>query len=119
MDPLNRTEMLAAGPLADLLAAAVAAEAEARELAPGSSVHFERARQLKALRAAIEAARLEAPICDSEQAGEIMSVSARQATHLAVSEKVEATQRVPGGPWEFSVRSCHAYAARHRGRKSA
>jgi hypothetical protein len=118
MEPLRDTEMLAAGPFAELLARKEADLEEIKELAPGSAAHVDKAREAKALREAIAQARAAAPTCDSKRAAAIMGVKERQAVNLAKKgeEKggVKARQPVPGGPWTFDVRSCTRYAERKR-----
>jgi hypothetical protein len=108
--------MLAGGPLAAALEAAERDLSEVIELAPDSAFRLERARNVKRLKDAIAAARIEAPKCSTEEAAEILGVSARQATKLAKAGKVKAEQGADGHRWTFDVRSCHAYA-QHSNRK--
>lgn len=119
MDPIRWTEMIVGGPLIEALAELKAELAELRELASGSHAHVVLARQEKRFEAALERARLESPTCGSDEAADILDVTPRQATKLAQAGVIQAEQRVPGGPWTFSVRSCHAYAARRSGRRAS
>ncbi len=112
MEDLRDTEMLTAGPIRKALDELRALRDEASEFAPGSAIFLERARTLKLVETAINRARTETPMCDSEEAAFILGVSERQARNLARSGAIEAHQRVDRGPWTFDVRSCHAYAAR-------
>lgn len=118
MNAIRHTDMLAGGPLAELLATAESEFQEVAELAPDSSLFFERARMVRLIRGKLEEARNAAPKCGTEEAAGIMGVSTRQATKLAKAGKIVAWQKDDRFPWTFDVRSCHAYAAR-KGEKAA
>jgi hypothetical protein len=110
-------DMLTAAPV---LAVRAALEAELEEiisLSPSDPSRLPVSRVLRDLTAAIAEAAKETPVCDAEVAAKIMKVSTRQATKLARSRRVKATQTCPKGPWVFDVRSCRSYSATKRGAK--
>ena len=107
-------DMLTAGRLLELLADLEAQLAEIISLSPNSESRFHVARFVRDLTAAIAAAAKETPLCNAEVAAKILGVSVRQATKLALSGRVKASQSCKSGPWEFDVRSCRAYSATKR-----
>lgn len=110
---IHDTEMMAGGPLADLLAQTRADLEEVAELAPGGTTHLERARFMKRLTRALEEARRAAPECETKEAALILGVSPRQARNLAASGKVKARRKSGDkGDWIFDVRSCHIHKQR-------
>jgi hypothetical protein len=107
-------DMLTAGRLLELLADLEAQLAEIISLSPNSESRFHVARFARDLTAAIIAGATDAPVCNAEVAAKIMGVSSRQATKLALSGRVKASQACPSAPWAFDVRSCRAYSATKR-----
>jgi hypothetical protein len=114
IESIKPYQMITAERLLELRADLEAQLAEIISLAPNSESRFHVARFHRDLTAAIIGGATDTPVCNAEAAAKILGVSIRQATKLALSGRVKASQSCKSGPWVFDVRSCREYSATKR-----